>query len=182
MRSRDRNTILKAHAQSLQSYPVLVTPWTVTCPAPLSMEFSGQEHWSGFPFPSPTILKSFLKFLRTIVCFSCACCCSVAESCLTVCNPMDCSTPGLPVPHHRLKFAQAHFHWINDTIQPSHSLLPTSPSAFNLFQHQGLFQPSGQSIGASASASVLLMSSQGWFPLWWTGLISFLSKGLKILL
>ena len=70
MRSRDRNTILKAHAQSLQSYPVLVTPWTVTCPAPLSMEFSGQEHWSGFPFPSPTILKSVLKFLRTIVCFS----------------------------------------------------------------------------------------------------------------
>ena len=149
---------------------LLVTLWTVTCPAPLSMGFSGQEHWSGLPFPSPTILKSFLKFLRITVCFHCACCCcSVTKSCLTVCDPVDCSTPGLSVPHHRLKFAQVHVHWINDTIQPSHSLLPTSPSAFNLSQHQGLFQSSGQSIGASASASVLLMSIQGWFPLGLTG-------------
>ena len=49
---------------------LLVTLWTVTCPAPLSMGFSGQEHWRGLPFPSPTILKSFLKFLRITVCFS----------------------------------------------------------------------------------------------------------------
>ena len=64
-------------------------------------------------------------------------------------------------------------------IQFCHSLLPTSPSALNLSQHQGLFQSSGQSIGASASASVLLMSIQNWFPLGLPGLISLQSKGLS---
>ena len=58
---------------------------------------------------------------------------------LTLCDPMDCSTPGLPV-HHRLsEFAQAHVHRVGDAIQPSHPLLPPSP-AFNLSQHQGIFQ------------------------------------------
>ena len=56
------------------------------------------------------------------------------------CNPMNYSTPGLPVPHHLLKFAQVHVHCIGDAIQPSHPLMPSAPSAFNLFQHQGLFQ------------------------------------------
>ena len=55
-------------------------------------------------------------------------------------NPKDCSTPGLPVPHHFPKFAQVHVHYIGDAIQPSHPLMPSSPSAFNLSQHQGLFQ------------------------------------------
>ena len=52
---------------------------------------------------------------------------------------MDCSTPGLPVTHHLLKFAQVHVHCISDAIQPSHPLTPSSPSALNLSQHQGLF-------------------------------------------
>ena len=65
---------------------------------------------------------------------------SVAQSCLTLCDPMDCSTPGLPVPHHLLEFAQVHVHCIGDAIQPSHPLTPSSPSALNLSQHQGLFQ------------------------------------------
>ena len=57
-----------------------------------------------------------------------------------LCNPMDCSTPGPPVPHHLLKFAQVHVHCISDAIQPSHPLMPSSPFALNLSQHQGLFQ------------------------------------------
>ena len=65
-------------------------------------------------------------------------CCSATQSCLTLCDPMDCSTPGLSVPHHLLKFAQVHVHCISDAIQPSHPLMPSSPSALNLLQHQGL--------------------------------------------
>ena len=64
-------------------------------------------------------------------------CCSVTKSCLTLCDPMGCSMPGLPVPHHLLEFPQGHVHWIGDYIQPSHPLLPCSPFAFNLSQHQG---------------------------------------------
>ena len=67
-------------------------------------------------------------------------CCSVAQSCLPLCNPMDCSTPGLPVPHHLLRFAQVHVHCFGDAIQPSHPLMPSSSSTLNLSQHQGLFQ------------------------------------------
>ena len=52
-------------------------------------------------------------------------CCSVSQSCLTLCNSMDCSTPGLPVPHHLPEFAQVHVHCINDVIQPSHPLMPS---------------------------------------------------------
>ena len=64
--------------------------------------------------------------------------CSVAKSCPTLCNSMDCSTPSFHVLHHLLEFAQTHVHWVGDAIQLSHSL--SLPSAFNLPQHQGLFQ------------------------------------------
>ena len=67
-------------------------------------------------------------------------CCSVAKSCPTLCNPMDCSAPATSVLHYLLEFAQIHVHWISDAIQPSHPLLPSFPFAFNLFQHHGLFQ------------------------------------------
>ena len=62
------------------------------------------------------------------------------QSCLTLYDPMDCSTPGSPVLHHFPEFAQTHVHWVGDAIHPSHSLLTPSPPAFNLSQHQGLFQ------------------------------------------
>ena len=65
---------------------------------------------------------------------------SVAQSYLTLCNPMDCSTPGFPVHHQLLKLAQTHVHQVSDAIQPSHPLSSTSSPAFNLSQHQGLFQ------------------------------------------
>ena len=68
------------------------------------------------------------------------CCCSVSESCLTLCNPMDCSTPGSPILCYLPEFAQIHVHWVGDAIQPSGPLLPPSPHAFSLSQHQGLFQ------------------------------------------
>ena len=67
-------------------------------------------------------------------------CCSVTQLFLTLCDPMDCSTPGLPVPHHLPKFAHVHVHCIGDAIQPSHSLTPLSPSVLKLSRHQGLFQ------------------------------------------
>ena len=64
---------------------------------------------------------------------------SVAQSCPTLCDPMDCSTPGLPVHHQLLEFTQTHVDWVNNAIQPSHPLSSPSP-AFNLSQHQGLFK------------------------------------------
>ena len=65
---------------------------------------------------------------------------SVAQSCPTLCDPMDCSTPGLLVHHQLLEFTQTHVHWVSDAIQPSHPLSSPSPPAFDLSQHQGLFQ------------------------------------------
>ena len=65
---------------------------------------------------------------------------SVTQSCLTLCDPMDCSTPGFPVHHQFPELAQIHVHWVSDANQPSHPLSSPSPPAFNLSQHQGLFQ------------------------------------------
>ena len=62
------------------------------------------------------------------------------KSCLTLCNHMNCSTPGFPVLHYLPEFIQTHVHWVSDAIQPSHPLLPPSPPSLNLSQHQGLFQ------------------------------------------
>ena len=67
-------------------------------------------------------------------------CCSVTQSCLTLCELVDCSTPGFPVLHHLPELAQTHVHWVGDTIQPSRPLSSPFPTAFNLSQHQGLFQ------------------------------------------
>ena len=65
---------------------------------------------------------------------------SITQSCLTLCDPKDCSTPGLPVHHQLLEFSQTHVHWVGDAIQTSHPLLFPSPPALNLSQNQGLFQ------------------------------------------
>ena len=110
-------------------------------------------------------------------------CYSAAQSCLTFCDPMDCSTPGFPVLPHLLELAQTHVHWVGDTIQPSHpvisfSCLPSFPASRS-FQMSQVFASRDQCIGASASASVLPMNIQDWFPVAWTGLISLQSKGLS---
>ena len=106
---------------------------------------------------------------------------SVTQLCLTLCDPMNHSMPGLPVHHQLLEFTQTQVHRVGDAIQPSHSLSSPSPTAPNPSQHQGLFQWvkwGGQSIRVSASASVLPMNTQDWYPLGWTGWISSQSKGL----
>jgi len=65
---------------------------------------------------------------------------SVTQSCPTLCDPMDCSTPGFPVHHQLLELIQTHVHWVSDAIQPSHPLSPPSPPVFNLSQHRSLFK------------------------------------------
>ena len=70
---------------------------------------------------------------------------SVAQSCPTLCESMNRSTPGLPVHHQLLEFTQTHVHCVGDAIQPSHLLLSPSPPTFNLSQYQGLFQWAGSS-------------------------------------
>ena len=106
---------------------------------------------------------------------------SVAQSCSTLCDPMNRSTPGFPV-HHQLP-ESTHVHWVSDAIQPSHPVIPFScPQSFpalGSFSMSQFFTSGDQSIGASASASVLPMNIQDWFPLRSTGWISLQSKGLS---
>ena len=103
--------------------------------------------------------------------------------CPTLCNPMDCSVPDFPVHHQLPEPVQTHIHQVGDVIQPSNPLSSPSPSCLQSFPASGsflmswLFPSGGQSIGASAS--VLPMNIQGWFPLGLTGLISLLSKVLS---
>ena len=117
------------------------------------------------------------------LCYVC-CCCSVAQSCSTLCDAMDCSMPGFPVLHHLLELAQTHVHWVSDAIQPSHPVIPFSSClqsfpASRSFPMSQCFTSGCQIIGVSASASVLPMKSQDWFPLGLIGLISWQSKGLS---
>ena len=108
----------------------------------------------------------------------------VAQSCLTVCDPVDCSTPGFPVLDHLPEFARAHVHWVSDAIQascllssvPFSSCLQSFPASGPFLMSQ-FFASGGQKIGESAS--VLRMNIQGWFPLGLIGLISLLSKGVS---
>ena len=108
---------------------------------------------------------------------------SVTQSCPTLCDPRDCSTPGFLIHHQLLELAQTHVHWVSDAIQPSHPLSSPSPPAFNLSQHKGHFQRVSSSYhvakvpGGSASASVLPMNIQDWFPIGLIGWISLQSKG-----
>ena len=114
----------KVNVKLLSCIRLLATPWTAACQTPLSIRFSRQEYWSGVPLPSRNLLQ-----------YS-----SVTQSCPTLCDPMNHSSPGLPV-HHRLpEFTQTHIHRVRDTIQPSHLLSSPSPPAPNPSQHQSLFQ------------------------------------------
>ena len=109
---------------------------------------------------------------------------SVAQSCPTLCDPMNHSMPCLPVHHQFLEFTQTQVHQVGDAIQPSHPLSSPSPTAPNPSQHQSfpmsqLFAWGGQSTGVSALASFLPKKSQGWSSLGWTGWISLQSKRLS---
>ena len=111
---------------------------------------------------------------------------SVAQSCPTLCDSMDCSMPGLPVPPHLPEFAQVHVHCIGDAVS---SLYPTLPTLFCFcpqscpasltFPMSRLFASDDQNTGAAASASVLPMKIQGSSPFRLTGSVSLLSKGLS---
>ena len=112
---------------------------------------------------------------------------SVAQLCLTLCNPMNDSTPGLSVHHQFLESTQTHVHQVGDAIQPSHPLSSPSPPALNLSQHQVFSNKSALRIRWpkywSFSFNISLpMNTQDWSPLRWTGWISLQSKGLKSLL
>ena len=91
-----------------------------------------------FHFSEVTSINCFLTCpLRRIFCAEIR---SVAQSCPTPCDPMNRSTPGLPVHHQLLEFTETHVHQVSDAIQPSHPLSSPSPPAPNPSQHQGLFQ------------------------------------------
>ena len=99
------------------------------------------------PFLNPacTSGSSWFTYCWSLVCrilsiSLLACEMSAVQLCPTLCNPIDCSTPGLPVHHQVLELAQTHVHWVGDAIQPSHPLSSASPPAFSLSRHQGLFQ------------------------------------------
>ena len=137
-----------------------MTPQTVPSQAALSMGFPRQGYSSGLPFHSPGDISSLgiklaspyqqnvinisvyymWKSKESILIPLSVQLSSVTQSCPTLCDPMDCSMPGSPVYHQLTKLAQTHAHWVGDAIQPSYPLLSPSPSAFNLSQHQDLFQ------------------------------------------
>ena len=194
---------------SVSHVQLFVTPWTVAYQAPPSMGFSRQEYWSGLPFPSPGDLpdpgiearsptlqadaltseppgKPIKQFLTPQVPLCCPFiiifCCSVTESYLTLSNPLRNSLAGSPVLLYLPEFAQIHVHWVvmlSNYLILCHPFL-LLPSVFpSIRLLSWLFTSGGQSIGASASASVLPMNIQSWFHLVLTGLISLLSKGLS---
>ena len=94
------------------------------------------ETLQGFFFSSLNTFDMFRALLPSVQ-FS-----TFVHSCLTLCDPMNCSTPGLPVHHQLSESTQTHVHWVGDAIRPSHPLLSPSPAALNLSQHQGLFTES----------------------------------------
>ena len=110
---------------------------------------------------------------------------SVAQSCPALCNPVDCSTPGLPVHQQLLEMTQTHVHWsrwchptISSSVVPFSSCLQSFPASGS-FPMSQFFASGGQSIGVWASASALPVNIQHWFPLGWIGLASLQSKGLS---
>ena len=104
---------------------------------------------------------------------------SVTQSYLTLCDPMDCNTPGFPVHHQLPELAQTHAHWVGDAIQPSHPLSFPSPT-FSLSQHQHLFQRVSSSHQVAKVLEFQLQhQSCQWIPLGWIGWFSLQSKGLS---
>ena len=107
------------------------------------------------------------------------CFCSVVQSCLTLCDPMDCSTPGFPVLHHLLELAQTHVHQVSDAIQPSHPLLSPSPPSIRVFSNEsvlGIRWPKYQSFSFNISPS---SEYSGLISFRIDCLISLQSKGLS---
>ena len=115
-------------AKSLSRVQLFSTPWTAAYQAPPSMGFSRQEYWSGVPLPSPQLLSTqhnsaspLQKLHSWNLSISPTQFSSVAQSCPTLCDPMDCCRPGFPVHHQLLELAQTHVHqqWCHPTISSS---------------------------------------------------------------
>ena len=131
---------------------------------------------NGFSFKEPPVFQTRHQFS------------SVAQSCPTLCNPMDCSIPGLPVHSNSRSLLKL---MSIESVMPSNllilchplllppSIFPSNLSQSGFFQMSQFFSSGGQSIGVSASTLVLPMNIQDWFPLGWTGWISLQSKGLS---
>ena len=119
---RDGHVYMPSHFSCVWFFATL---WTIACQAPRSVGFSKTTILEWVSMPS-----SYLGFK-----FS-----SVAQSCPTLCDPMNHSMPGFPVHHQLPEFTQTHVHRVGDAIQPSHPLSSPSPPASNPSQHQGLFQ------------------------------------------
>ena len=128
-----------------------VTPWPIACQTPLPMEFSLQES----------------------VQFS-----SVTQSCPTLCDPLNCYTPGFSFHHQLREIPQTYVPWVSDAIQLSSSFIPFSsylhsfPASIRVFSNESVLHIRWPSVGASASASVLPLNILDWFSLGLTGLIS----------
>ena len=132
---------------------------------------------------SPLDSKKFSVFLFILI-ILCLQFSLVTQSCPTLRSPMDCSMPDIPVHHQPPESIQTHVHWVSDAIQPSHHLAYPSPClhsfpASESFPRCQFFTSGGQSIEVSASASVLPMNIQDWFPWELTGWISWQYKGLS---
>ena len=150
---------------------LLSYPWTVAHQAPLSMEFSRQEYWSGLPLPSRPPLKGDLLDPGI----------QLGSPTLQEDSLSSESSGKASVCCSLLKFIPLS-QWFHLTLSSSATLFSFGLQSFpasGSFPMSQLFLSGGQSIGASASATILLMNIQGWFPLEWTGLISLQSKGLS---
>ena len=176
------------HNPIVQWSPIFWHKWPVS-----RKIFLPTRGWGWFQDDSSTFIAHFISIIITLtppqirhyipefsIQFS-----SVAQSCPTLCNPMNRSMPGLPVHHQLLEFTQTHVHWVSDAIQPSHPLsspfssCPQSIPASESFPMSQLFAWGDQSTGISASALFPPKKSQGWSPSEWTGWISLQSKGLS---
>ena len=116
-----------------------------------------ENHWK---FVTKTMTSTFWKYYWLKYQFS-----SVIQSCLTLCDPIGCSMPGFPVHHQLPEFTQAHAHWVSDAIQPSHSLSPSSPPAFNLSQQWPKYWSFSFSITPSNEYSGLISFRMDWLDL-----------------
>ena len=143
------------------------------------VEYSLLHQWvqgESIPSKDSMILEDLVLYPLLLDWFS-----SIAQSCPTLCNPLDCSTPGFPAHRQLWKLAQTHIHRVGDAIQPSHPLLSPSPPTFNLSQHQGLFQGVSSSHQVARSFSFWSFSFSISPSNDYSGLISFRMDWLDLL-
>ena len=124
------------------------------------------------------VMMVIQQYKYTKCCGTVCCCCSVAKSCPSLCDPMDCSTPGLPVHHQLPDLTQTHVHWVGDAIQPSHLLLSPSLPTISLSQRPGVFKW----VGSSYQVAKVLELQPSISPSnEYSGLISFRIDWFKLL-